>query len=106
MPNWLPEEYSCIDVNVQESPKARSVFAVYDKGGEQLIIQIRQLIGGKPYQVEKSEDLIEIYSSDGVDYYIFANNESLQTAWVIEDCECYISGKLTMEEMKRIIDSI
>lgn len=106
MPNWLPEECSCIEVNVQESPKARSVFAVYDKSGEQLIIQIRQLIGGKPYQVEKSEDLIEIYSADGVDYYIFSNMDTIHIAWVTGEYECLIIGKLSIDEAKKVIDSI
>lgn len=106
MPNWLPEEYSCIDVNVQESPKARSIFAIYDKSGEQLVIQIRQNVGTPPQQIEKNEDLIEIYTTDGVDYYIFSNNESVHAAWVIGEYECLIIGKLTLEDMKKVIDSI
>ena len=105
-PHWIPEGYICASINVKETPKASRISAVYEKDGEQLVIQIRKLLDGEPYQVEKSEELIEIYTADGVDYYIFANNESLQTAWVIEDCECYISGKLTMEEMHKIINSI
>ncbi len=105
-PTWIPEGYICVSINEKETPKALRISVVYERDEEELVIQIRKLLDSEPYQVEKSEDLIEIYSADGVDYYIFANNESLQTAWVIEDCECYISGKLTMEEMKRIINSI
>lgn len=106
MPNWIPEGYSCVDISANRTPKALSIFAVYDKDADQLIIQIRQVMGGEPYQIEKSEDLLEIYNSGGVDYYILSNYDSVQTAWVVGDCECYITGKISMEEMKRIIDSI
>lgn len=106
VPKWIPEGYTCIDVSVMKSPKSLSISAVYDKAGEQLIIKIRQVVGTKPQQIEKSDELIEIYTADGVDYYIFSNYEMLQTAWVAGEFECIISGKITLEEMKRIIDSI
>ena len=106
MPNWIPEGYLCVEIRTVESPKGRTIFAVYEKGTEQLIIKIWQMIDAESVQIEKSEDLIEIYTVDGVDYYIFSNYETLQTAWVVGEFECIISGKITLEEMKRIIDSI
>ena len=106
VPTWIPECYICVDANGKHTPKALAISATYEKDGVQLIIQIRQVFGADPVQIEKNEGLIEIYITDGVDYYIFSNNESLQVAWVTEEYECLIIGKLTMEEMKRIIDSI
>lgn len=105
-PRWIPEGYICIDVNVQESPKALSIFAVYENGGKQLVIQIRQLMGDEMYQVEKSEDLIEIYTADGVEYYIFSNMDSVHIAWVKGEYECLIIGKISIDEAKKVIDSI
>ena len=105
-PSWIPEGYVCVGVNEQETPKALRISAIYEKDGERLIIQIRQEFGSPPFQIEKNEDLIEIYTVDGVDYYIFSNCETLQAAWVVSEFECIISGKITLEEMKRIIDSI
>ena len=105
-PHWIPEGYICISVDAKESPKALRISAVYEKGDIQLIIKIRQEFGSPPVQIEKNEDLIEIYTVDGVDYYIFSNYETIQTAWVVGEFECIISGKITLEEMKRIIDSI
>ena len=106
VPNWIPDGYICTGVNAKETPKARSISAVYEKDGERLIIQIRQEFGSPPFQIEKNEDLIEIYTVDGADYYIFSNCETLQAAWVVSEFECIISGTITLEEMKRIIDSI
>lgn len=106
MPNWIPEGFICNDVSVNKTPKSLIITALYDRDGEQLIVQIRQLMDGEPYQVEKNEDLIEIYSTDGVDYYIFSNDKSMQTAWIVGEYECLIIGKLTLEDMKKVIDSI
>ena len=106
MPNWIPAGYICASVNAKETPKALSISAVYEKDGAQLIIRIRQVLGDKPYQVEKSENLIEMYIVNDMEYYIFSNYDSLQVAWVAGDCECFINGKISMEEMKKIIDSI
>ena len=105
-PSWIPEGYICVNADGKDTPKALSISAAYEKDGEQLFIRIRQVFGTKPQQIEKSDDLIEIYTADGVDYYIFSNYEMLQTAWVAGEFECIISGKITLEEMKRIIDSI
>ena len=105
-PKWLPEGYLCINVDTKETPKARRITAVYEKDGEQLIIQIRQEFGSDPMQIEKNENLIEVYTVDGVDYYIFSNDKYMQTTWIVGEYECLIIGKLTMEEMKKIIDSI
>ena len=106
IPTWIPDGYTCTSIDAKETPKSRRILATYEKDGEQLIIKIWQEFGSDPVQIEKNEDLIEIYSADGVDYYIFSNNGTLQTAWVVGEFECIIGGKITLEEMKRIIDSI
>jgi hypothetical protein len=69
-------------------------------------IQLQDYLSGSPQQIEQSDALIEIYESAGVCYYIFDNLGQLRTAWVNEHFECYISGHLTIDEMKQIIDSI
>ena len=106
IPNWIPQGYVCDNIDTKESPKALRISAVYENGEEQLVIQIRQEFGSPPVQIEKNEDLIEIYTVDGVDYYIFSNNKTLQTAWIVGEYECIIIGKLTLEDMKKVIDSI
>lgn len=105
-PTWIPDGYICTSVNAKETPKALSISAVYEKDGEYITIKIRQVIGPNPQQIEKNEDLIEIYSADGVDYYIFSNDKYMQTTWIVGAYECIIIGKLTIEDMKKVIDSI
>ena len=105
-PTWMPEGYKSIDLQVIRTPRVRNISAVYEKEGSDLIIKIRQTIGVPAEQVEKNDDLLEIYVVDGVEYYIFSNTETLQAAWSIGEFECIIGGKITLEEMKKMIDSI
>lgn len=106
VPNWLPEGYVYKDLTVKSSPKVRTISAVFVKNDERLIITIRQKIGVPANQVETSDDLIEIYTVNGIDYYIFSNNAKLQAAWTIGEFECIIIGQITLDEMKAMINSI
>ncbi len=106
MPTWLPDGYKHKDVTVKASPKVRSIQAVYESNNVELIISIRQTVGIPAKQVEKNDDLLEIYTVNGIDYYIFSNTETLQAAWSIGEFECLIIGNITVEEMKTMIDSI
>ena len=106
VPNWLPEGYVHKDLTVRNSPKGRTIYSIYEKNGTELIIKIFQTIGAPANQVEKNDDLLEVYTVDGIEYYIFSNTETLQVAWSIGEFECIIIGEITLEEMKEIIDSI
>ena len=106
IPTWLPDGYVNKDLILMESPRVRNINAIYDNNGSELIIKIRQTIGVQAPQTEKNDDFLELYVVDGVEYYIFSNTETLQVAWSIGEFECIIGGKITLEEMKMMIDSI
>ena len=106
VPTWLPDGYKNKDITVMQSPKETSVHAIYERNNLELIIRIRQTIGVEPEQIEKNDELLEIYTVDSVEYYIFSNTETLQTTWILGEIECQIIGKITIEEMKAMIDSI
>ena len=106
VPAWLPEGYTNVDLKTIRSPRVLNINAVYEKNDERLVIKIRQTIGVQAEQVEKNDDLLEVHVVDGVEYYIFSNTETLNAAWSIGEFECIITGKITLEEMKKMIDSI
>ena len=106
IPSQLPEGYFSKDLQVLETPRALNINAVYEKNDEQLIIKIRQTIGVQAPQTEKNDDFLELYVVDGVEYYIFSNTETINAAWSIGEFECIITGEITLEEMKKMIDSI
>ena len=106
VPTWMPEGYISKDQKITSTPRVRYINAIYEKDGSELVIKIRQTIGVQAPQTEKNDDFLELYVVDGVEYYIFSNTETLQAAWSIGEFECVISGRITLEEMKAMIDSI
>ena len=105
-PTWMPEGYKNKDLKITSSPRVRNINATYEKNDETLIIKIRQTIGVQAPQVEKNDDFLEVYVVNGVEYYIFSNTETLQVAWSTGEFECIMIGKITLEEMKAMINSI
>lgn len=106
LPTRLPGEYTESDVSITDTPKQRIFKAKYQSGDKAIIIRITDYLDSIPTQIEQSESLIEIYPSNKIKYYIFENEDQLQAVWVNKNFECYISGPITLSEIKEIIDSI
>ncbi len=106
VPTWIPDGYTESDIKIQDTPKQRIFHAKYECGNGTIRIRITGYLDGHPAQFEQSASLIEIYKSSGIDYHIFDNEGQLQAVWINENYECYISGPITLSEMKAIIDSI
>ena len=106
VPTWIPKGYICKELKLLDTPRVLNIYAIYEKDGSELIIKICQTIGVQAPQTEKNDDFLEVYVSDGVEYYIFSNTETLQVAWSIGEFECIIGGSITLEEMKAMINSI
>ena len=106
VPTWLPDGYKHTDITVMQSPKETSVHAFYEHNNLELIISIRQTIGVQTEQIEKNDNLLEVYIADGIEYYIFSNTETLHATWIVGEFECQIIGLITIDEMKAMIDSI
>lgn len=106
VPSWIPEGFEIDFVKVDMRPMQEVFFAFYRNGEKTIKITVRSYMEADPERIEKSEDLIEIYSVAGIDYYIFANHNQTRAVWIIDSHECYISGELTIDEMKAMIDSI
>lgn len=105
-PTWFPDGYIEVEVKVEDTPMQRRISAVYLNGNSTIRIRIANYLNSAPAQIEQSESLLEIYTVNGIDYYILSNEDQLQVIWIVESYECCISGPLTLSEAKAIIDSI
>lgn len=106
VPTWIPDGYELQDITIDESPIQKNYLAVYVAGEKFLKISVKSYVESDPEKVEVYEDILETYEASGTEYYIFINNEQLRAAWIKDSYECYISGDLTIEEIKTMIDSI
>ena len=111
VPTWLvptniPEEFSLTEINIKQTPMKKMYTAKYTSGEKVLIIAVRDYLNGDPYYAEQSDGLVEEYKALDITYYLFENNQQVQAVWIVDSYECYISGTVTIDELKMMISSI
>ena len=85
----------------------QELYAVrYINGDKKFRIQVRTHHSLAAQNSEIENEPIEIYSHEGVDYYIFENVDQLRVIWLVDSYECLISGDVSIDELKMMIDSI
>ena len=110
-PTWLvptdiPQGFELSEVAVEQSPIKNTYKAKYISSENTLIITVQDHLGKNPVYVEQSEGLVEEYKNNGITYYLFENNNQVQTIWIVDSYECCIAGKVTIDELKLMINSI
>ena len=106
IPVLIPEGYELTDINVEYTPWQETYIGFYSNGDSALTISVQSYISSSPVQVELSTEYIEMYSVSGIEYYIFTNLSQNSAVWISGSYECCISGRLSIEEIKLMIDSI
>lgn len=106
IPTWIPDGFKLEKIEKDISPTREVYRATHRYGDDVLKIRIQSFVSANPEKVEINQNLIEIYESGGLDFYIFSNNQHLQAIWIIDSYECYIAGDLSIDELKHMIDSI
>lgn len=106
IPTWIPDGYELERIDIDETPMQRNYVAIYQNGDKHLTISIRSYGETDPERIEINEDLVEIYNASAVEYYIFSNYDRIRAVWIQDSYECNISGEITIEEIKMMIDSI
>lgn len=106
VPTWIPDGYELSDIKVERTPVKKIYRAKYVNVEKELIITVCDYIKQSPIYVEQSEGLTEEYEVSGNTYYLFSNLEHNRAVWLYESYECDVSGDVTIEELKLMIDSI
>lgn len=106
VPSWIPDGYEEVDVQTFETPKQRQFVSLYQCDDNVIKLWIADYLDGSPVQIEQSDSTVEVYEASGVKYYIFLDNEQLRAAWIKDSFECYITGPVSIEDIKKMIDSI
>lgn len=106
VPTWIPEGYVLEKIEIDVTPLQEVYRAFYLDEQKELTIRVRSYLQGDPEKAEINDELLEMYEVSEVEYYIFFNKEQLQAVWIKDSYQCTISGDLSIEEMKMMIDSI
>jgi len=106
VPTYIPKEFGLTDIAVERSPVRKVYRAIYTNAEKNLVITVREYLEGKPLYVEQDEGLIEEYTVSGIVYYIMTDIDLIKAKWINGSYECSISGQITIEDLKKMIDSI
>lgn len=106
-PHWFPEGFGELKVSGAVMPYGMFVFA-NSEGREQYLTVEYSEFGedGPTVVVEKDGNETIVYETNGMQHYIVMDHDYCKAAWTIDNIQCVITGPLTVEEMKQIIDSI
>lgn len=107
VPKWFPERFGEFEVTGSVMPYGMWVFASSEGQENFLSIEYSEFgEDGPPLVIEKDKDDPILYESGGMTHYIVTDHSHCKAVWTIDSIQCVITGPLTVEEMKQIIDSI
>ncbi|MDR2357530.1 MAG: DUF4367 domain-containing protein [Oscillospiraceae bacterium] len=108
-PAFLPTGFDLVSAEPKEFPDRDRIVAIYKNGERSIILTIiafSQIPSEHSRKIEKDNSNIEIYRHNGIDHYIFANMEQSVATWIDGMSDCDIQGDISVDEMKKIIDSM
>jgi len=106
VPTYIPEGFTLVAVDTQQTPKKNTYKAKYVSNENKLTITIQDHLEEDPYYTEQSDGIAEEYEVSGITYYLISNQEQNKVVWLYGAYECEISGDITISELKTMIDSI
>ena len=106
VPAWIPDGFELEKIETDISPVQEVYRAFYSYGDKVIRIRVQTYLTDDFQKVEIEEGYSEIYHVAGIDYYLFENVDQCRAVWLTEFYECVISGDLSIDEIKLMIDSI
>lgn len=108
IPTHLPGTLTQTYQKIYENSFEKCIITLYENEILDTTIRIRvsYLFSDVTNIYEKDSSDVSIYQKDGIDYYIMNNLDTVSAIWKNGSFECQISGNITRDELKQIIDSI
>lgn len=105
-PTWLPEDYLLEEQQIRLDDPL-TVNAVFSAKNHILTITIKKIVDlSQTGLTEANDGDYTNYIQHGIQHTIFSNNRMIVATWHVEDYLIRISGTISVEDMKKIIDSI
>ena len=107
IPTYIPHEFQVEDTKFQTLIESQVVyFSIYYSDGLDYVAFDFIWNDVPSLLFEKDSTSVEIYSHDGIDYYILENNSQSIAAWYVGAHEYALSTSLSSQDLEEIIDSI
>ena len=111
LPTWIPANFELSEFQTYVYSDRITVYEYYEilNSNEEFSILVNiysQLPNNESSWYQKDGDIIEIFSSGGIEHYIMSNLGTTTAVWTIGNCECSISGSFDGDTLKNVINSI
>ena len=106
VPTKVLDGFNLESIKKHITPTQEVYLARYTNGARKISIRVQNYLNEDFQKVEIEENYSEIYTVSGVNYYLFENVDQCRALWIVGTYECLISGDLSIEELKLMIDSI
>lgn len=104
--NWVPKDYSLVDIEVMSRSNRTKVSAIFESERGELVIEIRTFNNPDWHGVVESDFDGTEYRHGNTVSYISSNYEFTIAGWLDDKYSYEISGQISEEEIKKMIDSI
>ncbi len=105
-PEWIPERFAFAEAYAWQKSSGVSIYAKYEDADGVLQIFYNEANLLNMNSVEKDSDTIKLYSAFGVDHFLMIDRNREKVFWQNGDFACEMTGDVSKEELKKIIDSI
>ena len=108
-PGWVPPEFHLIEIKVIPTPKYIKLHAAYEDGERFWSVIVQQYAAVEDANsviFEKDDRDVVLYEKGGIEHYLMSNNARITAAWINNTLMCSLSGDISVDEAKQMIDSI
>ena len=110
VPKWCPDRFQAAEPVISETSRTRRICVTFlDKGDDFFSLVITRHQNKEDlnlFAYEKDSVSVEQYRVGSMVFYIFSNNDTITATWSNGMLVEKISGSLTNEELKNLLDSI
>lgn len=107
-PTWYPEGFELSGTQVYDDIYEPFITALYENKSTERSIIVSIVIHQEPISTvhEKDETPVKTYLENDIEHFIMRNNKSIIATWFVDNLECTITGHVSEDELKTMIDSI
>lgn len=106
VPMWLPDGYELVELQSNNTPVLKCIWAVFNCNDTELIYQINIFDGEPAHQFYRDDSHYESYEKNGTTYNITRNNERWVAIWSEENIECSLTADCQEDTLRRVLESI
>ena len=106
LPTWVPRDYAILSVTAKSSDGVIKCVAVYESNRGNIVIRALKIISPDITVAEERDTDAISYQHNQEEFFIVSDRQWMKADWENEGIFFSISGQISEDEIKEMIDSI